>query len=248
MSSIVNRASSASLPNFLAWRALGFRTICSGRLGFAPSFPDSPVSAGTKILESFKEEFEVGSRVVSFETGKIARFANGSVVLGMDETKVLSTVTCAKTDSPRDFLPLTVDYQEKQYAQGLIPNTYMRREGAPKERELLCGRLIDRPIRPLFPTGFYHEVQIMASVLSSDGKQDPDILAANASSAALMLSDVPWGGPIGVIRIGRICGQFVVNPTMDEVKSGILVYSLHLQIVASVLIFCIFVVVELCIA
>jgi len=88
----------------------------------------------------------------------------------------------------------------------------------------------------------------MASVLSSDGKQDPDILAANASSAALMLSDVPWGGPIGVIRIGRICGQFVVNPTMDEVKSGILVYSLHLQIVASVLIFCIFVVVELCIA
>ncbi|EOA22483.1 hypothetical protein CARUB_v10003135mg [Capsella rubella] len=220
MSSIANRARSTSLPNFLAWRALGFRTICSGRLGVAPSDPGSPASAGTKILESFKEEFEVGSRVVSFETGKIARFANGSVVLGMDQTKVLSTVTCAKTDSPRDFLPLTVDYQEKQYAQGLIPSTYMRREGAPKERELLCGRLIDRPIRPLFPSGFYHEVQIMASVLSSDGKQDPDILAANASSAALMLSDVPWGGPIGVIRIGRICGQFVVNPTMDELSSS----------------------------
>lgn len=126
----------------------------------------------------------------------------------------------------------------------------MRREGAPKERELLCGRLIDRPIRPLFPPGFYHEVQVswflfiainlivvvclaaisfadshspqvMASVLSSDGKQDPDILAANASSAALMLSDIPWGGPIGVIRIGRISGQFVVNPSMEEVISYI---------------------------
>lgn len=94
----------------------------------------------------------------------------------------------------------------------------MRREGAPKERELLSGRLIDRPIRPLFPSGFYHEVQVMASVLSSDGKQDPDVLAANAASAALMLSDVPWNGPIGVIRIGRVCGQFIVNPTMEELS------------------------------
>ncbi|XP_013612195.1 PREDICTED: polyribonucleotide nucleotidyltransferase 2, mitochondrial-like isoform X2 [Brassica oleracea var. oleracea] len=223
MSSIVRRARSSSLPNFLAWRALGFRTICSGGLGIAPS-SSPPASTGIKILESFKEEFEVGSRVVTLETGKIARFANGSVVLGMDETKVLSTVTCAKSKSPGDFLPLTVDYQEKMFAQGLIPNTYMRREGAPKERELLCGRLIDRPIRPLFPSGFYHEVQIMANVLSSDGKQDPDILAANAASAALMLSDVPWGGPIGVIRLGRIGGEIVVNPTMDELSSS----DLHL--------------------
>ncbi|KAF2535215.1 hypothetical protein F2Q68_00022766 [Brassica cretica] len=223
MSSIVRRARSSSLPNFLAWRALGFRTICSGGLGIAPS-SSPPASAGIKILESFKEEFEVGSRVVTLETGKIARFANGSVVLGMDETKVLSTVTCAKSKSPGDFLPLTVDYQEKMFAQGLIPNTYMRREGAPKERELLCGRLIDRPIRPLFPSGFYHEVQIMANVLSSDGKQDPDILAANAASTALMLSDVPWGGPIGVIRLGRIGGEIVVNPTMDELSSS----DLHL--------------------
>ncbi|KAL0709518.1 hypothetical protein Bca4012_016496 [Brassica carinata] len=221
MSLIVSRARSTSLPNLLAWRALGFRTISSGRLGLAPSSPPhSPAPAGIKILESFKEEFEVGSQVVTLETGKIARFANGSVVLGMDETKVLSTVTCAKSNSPGDFLPLTVDYQEKLYAQGLIPNTYMRREGAPKERELLCGRLIDRPIRPLFPSGFYHEVQIMASVLSMDGKQDPDIQAANAASAALMLSDIPWGGPIGVIRLGRIDGQIVVNPTMDELSSS----------------------------
>lgn len=210
-----------SLPRFLTWRSLGFRTICSGRLGFAPSDPDPepPVStAGTKFLETFREEFEIGSRLITFETGKIARFANGSVVLGMEETKVLSTVTSSKGNSVRDFLPLTVDYQEKQFAQGVIPSTYLRREGAPKERELLCGRLIDRPIRPLFPAGFYHEVQVMASVLSSDGRRDPDVMAANATSAALMLSDIPWGGPIGVIRIGRICGQFVVNPTMDELS------------------------------
>ncbi|KAH9742349.1 polyribonucleotide nucleotidyltransferase 2 [Citrus sinensis] len=191
-----------NLPPFLTWRALGFRTICSGRLGFAPCEPAPPTPApsvaGTKVLETFKEEFEIGSRLITLETGKIARFANGAVVLGMDETKV--------------------DYQEKQFAQGVIPNTYMRREGAPKERELLVGRIIDRPIRPLFPAGFYHEVQVMASVLSSDGKQDPDIMAANATSAALMLSDIPWGGPIGMIRIGRICGQFIVNPTMDELS------------------------------
>lgn len=179
--------------------------------------PDTTFSR-TKVLETFKEEFEIGSHLVTLETGKIARFANGAAVLGIEETKVLSTVASAKGDAVRDFLPLTVDYQEKQFAQGVIPNTFMRREGAPKERELLCGRIIDRPIRPLFPTGFYHEVQVMASVLSSDGKQDPDVMAANATSAALMLSDIPWGGPIGVIRIGRINGQFVVNPTMDELN------------------------------
>ncbi|PWA64842.1 polyribonucleotide nucleotidyltransferase [Artemisia annua] len=176
--------------------------------------------SGAKILESFREEFEIGSRVVSLETGKIARFANGAVVLGLGDTNVLSTVCSAKGDSLRDFLPLTVDYQEKQFAQGVIPSTYMRREGAPKERELLCGRLIDRPIRPLFPAGFYHEVQVMASVLSSDGNQDPDIMAANATSAALMLSDIPWGGPIGMIRIGRIDGHLIVNPTVDEFERG----------------------------
>ncbi|XP_030953897.1 polyribonucleotide nucleotidyltransferase 2, mitochondrial [Quercus lobata] len=222
MASMARRAHPllSNIPHFLTWRSLGFRTICCGRLGFATQSqldPD-PVVAGTKVLETFREEFEIGSRLISFETGKIARFANGSVVMGMDETKVLSTVASAKGDAVRDFLPLTVDYQEKQFAQGVIPNTFMRREGAPKERELLCGRIIDRPIRPLFPAGFYHEVQVMASVLSSDGTQDPDVMAANATSAALMLSDIPWGGPIGVIRIGRISGKFIVNPTMDELS------------------------------
>ncbi|KAI8541453.1 hypothetical protein RHMOL_Rhmol08G0061900 [Rhododendron molle] len=211
----------------LKWTSLGRRTISTSRLHLAPSASESrslppsdyetPV-AGTKVLESFTEEFEIGSKKITFETGKMARFANGAVVLAMEETKVLSTVASGKGDALRDFLPLTVDYQEKQFAQGVIPTTFMRREGAPKERELLCGRLIDRPIRPLFPAGFYHEVQVMASVLSSDGKQDPDIMAANATSVALMLSDIPWGGPIGMIRIGRISGEFIVNPTMDELN------------------------------
>ncbi|CAO2842131.1 unnamed protein product [Amaranthus hypochondriacus] len=198
-----------SLPRVFTRRRCTIRSFCSSR----PS-----VESSTKLLETFKEEFEIGNSLISFETGKIARFANGAVVMAMEETRVLSTVASAKTDAPRDFLPLTVDYQEKQYAKGVIPNTFMRREGAPKERELLCGRLIDRPIRPLFPSGFYHEVQVMANVLSSDGKQDPDVMAANATSAALMLSDIPWGGPIGMIRIGRIDGQFIVNPTMDELS------------------------------
>ncbi|KAJ7974604.1 Polyribonucleotide nucleotidyltransferase [Quillaja saponaria] len=222
MASVVNRANPllSTLPRVLARRTLGFHAIYRGRLGFSTQSqldPDPPV-AGTKVLETFKEEFEIGSRLITLETGKIARFANGAVVLGMEDTKVLSAVTSAKGDAVRDFLPLTVDYQEKQFAQGVIPNTFMRREGAPKERELLCGRIIDRPIRPLFPAGFYHEVQVMASIISSDGKQDPDVMAANSTSAALMLSDIPWGGPIGVIRIGRICGQFIINPTMDELS------------------------------
>lgn len=211
-----------SHPYILKWKSFPSRNIHSSTFALSQSSTspsqaelDSPV-AGTKFLETFTEEFEIGSRKIVLETGKIARFANGAVVMGMDETKVLSAVTSAKGDSVKDFLPLTVDYQEKQFAQGVIPNTFMRREGAPKERELLCGRLIDRPIRPLFPAGFFHEVQVSANVLSSDGKQDPDVMAANATSAALMLSDIPWNGPIGMIRMGRICGKFIVNPSMDE--------------------------------
>ncbi|KAL0331947.1 UNVERIFIED_CONTAM: Polyribonucleotide nucleotidyltransferase 2, mitochondrial [Sesamum calycinum] len=206
------------------WRRIILRKISGGSIARAPSSSTAAESetviAGTKFLETFSEEFEIGSRKITLETGKIARFANGAVVLAMEETKVLSTVASAKSDGARDFLPLTVEYQEKQFAQGMIPNTFMRREGAPKERELLCGRLIDRPIRPLFPPGFYHEVQVMSSVLSSDGKQDPDVMAANATSAALMLSDIPWGGPIGVIRIGRISGQFIVNPAWMSMTSN----------------------------
>ncbi|KAJ8623923.1 hypothetical protein MRB53_032453 [Persea americana] len=223
MASVARRTNRllSSVPVSLSWPRFGLRGVCSTGFRFmsepSAAEPDTP-SPGRKVLETFTEEFEIGSRLITLETGKIARFANGAVVMGMEETRLLSTVTSSKGDGVRDFLPLTVEYQEKQFAQGVIPTTFMRREGAPKERELLCGRLIDRPIRPLFPAGFYNEVQVMASVLSSDGKQDPDIMAANATSAALMLSDIPWGGPIGVIRIGRIYGQFVINPTMDELS------------------------------
>ncbi|CAM8999323.1 unnamed protein product [Rhodiola kirilowii] len=219
------------LPLYLRRRRLEFRTVCSSRINSAATatatspltFSNAQPSAshnGSKFLESFKEEFQIGQSLVTYETGKIARFCNGSVVIGLEETKVLSTVVSSKGDAVKDFLPLTVDYQEKQFAQGMILGTFMRREGAPKERELLCGRIIDRPIRPPFPPGFYHEVQVMASVLSSDGRYDPDVMAANATSAALLLSDIPWRGPIGMIRIGRIDGKFIVNPTMDELTSS----------------------------
>lgn len=165
----------------------------------------------------FEEEVDVGNVKFSFETGKLARFAAGAVVVGVGETKVLVTVVADhRVDASRDFLPLQVEYREKQYAQGKIPATFMRREGAPKERELLCGRLIDRSVRPLFPRGFFYDSQIIANVLCSDGDQDPDVLAVNAASAALMISDIPWKGPIGCVRIGRVKGNFIVNPNMDD--------------------------------
>ncbi|EPS73358.1 hypothetical protein M569_01398 [Genlisea aurea] len=221
MSPVVNRLLSA-----IPWRRKKLHTIRRGRISRALSSLTAETldansdfrTAGNKFFETFSEEFEIGESKITMETGKLAPFANGAVLFAVEETKVLSTAVSAKSDGAHDFLPLTVDYREKQFAQGVIPGTFMRREGAPRERELLCGRLIDRPIRPLFPAGFYHDVEITASVLSSDGNQDPDVMAANAASAALMLSDIPWGGPIGVIRIGRIDGQFVINPSMDELS------------------------------
>ncbi|KAF6166813.1 hypothetical protein GIB67_005689 [Kingdonia uniflora] len=179
------------------------------------------------ISQKHSEEIQVGNGLLSFETGEIAQFANGSVFISMGETNVLSTIVSGKGDAIKDFLPLTVDYMEKKYAQGVIPGTFNRREGPPRERELLVGRVIDRSIRPLFPAGFYTDVQVMASVLSSDGKYDPDVMAANATSAALMISDIPWAGPVGVIRIGRVDGKLITNPTMEELMLGDLnlVYS-----------------------
>ena len=173
------------------------------------------------VGEVFREDVKVGNVEMSFETGKLAQFAAGAVVVGVGDSKVLVTVVADhKLDEGRDFLPLQVDYREKQSAQSKIPLTFMRREGAPKERELLCGRVIDRSIRPLFPKGFFFDTQIMANVLSSDGEQDPDVLAVNAASAALMVSDIPWNGPIGCVRVGRVKGQFIVNPNMDELAES----------------------------
>jgi polyribonucleotide nucleotidyltransferase len=162
-------------------------------------------------------ELDWGGRTLKLETGKIARQADGAVMATYGETVVLATVVAAKT--PRegvDFLPLTVDYQEKTYAAGRIPGGYFKREGRPTEKETLVSRLIDRPIRPLFADGWRNETQVIITVLSHDMENDPDVLAMVASSAALTLSGVPFMGPIGAARVGFINNEFVLNPTLDE--------------------------------
>src|SRR5436190_1721972 len=165
-------------------------------------------------------EIDWGGRPLKLETGKVARQADGAVVATYGETVVLATVVAAKT--PRegvDFLPLTVDYQEKTYAAGRIPGGYFKREGRPTEKETLVSRLIDRPIRPLFVKGFKHETQVVITVLQHDLENDPDVVAMVAASAALTLSGVPFMGPIGAARVGFIDGEYVLNPTLDQVTS-----------------------------
>jgi polyribonucleotide nucleotidyltransferase len=164
-----------------------------------------------------RQEIDWGGRKLILETGRIARQADGAVLATMGETAVLATVVSAKT--PRagiDFLPLTVDYQEKTFAAGRIPGGYFKREGRPTERETLISRLIDRPIRPLFVEGYRNETQVIATVLSHDLENDPDILAMVAVSAALTLSGVPFRGPIGAARVGYIDGEYVLNPLIEQ--------------------------------
>jgi polyribonucleotide nucleotidyltransferase len=165
---------------------------------------------------------EVGNRTLTIETGKIARQASGAVTVTYGETIIL--VTAVSTDEMRegiDFVPLTVEYQEKGYAAGRIPGNYFRREiGRPSEKETLTARIIDRPIRPLFPKDYRHETQVIATVLSVDKDNDPDILAVTGASAALEMSDVPFAGPIACVRVGRINGDLKVNPTREEQKSS----------------------------
>ncbi len=169
------------------------------------------------MFETNRVELDWGGRKLILETGKIARQADGAVVATYGETTVLATVVAAKT--PRegvDFLPLTVDYQEKFYAAGRIPGGYFKREGRPTEKETLVSRLIDRPIRPLFADGWRNETQVIVTTLSHDMENDPDILALVASSAALTLSGAPFMGPIGAARVGFINGEYVLNPLVDE--------------------------------
>ncbi len=169
------------------------------------------------MFKSHSVEIDWGGRPLKLETGKIARQADGAVIATYGETIVLATVVAAKT--PRegvDFLPLTVDYQEKTYAAGRIPGGYFKREGRPTEKETLVSRLIDRPIRPLFADGWRNETQVIVTVLSHDMENDPDILALVASSAALTISGVPFMGPIGAARVGFINDEYVLNPTLDE--------------------------------
>ncbi len=167
-----------------------------------------------------RKEMEWGGRKLVLETGKVARQAEGAVLVTYGETEVLATVCAAKeVKADQDFFPLTVNYQEKYYATGKVPGGFMKREGKPSEREVLISRLIDRPIRPLFPGAFKNEVQVICTVLSHDQQTDSDIPAMIAASAALTISGIPFLGPIGAAKVGYIDGQFVLNPTIEQMPN-----------------------------
>ena len=166
-------------------------------------------------------ETELGGKTLKLETGRVARQADGAVLATMGETVVLCAVTAAKSVKPgQDFFPLTVHYQEKFSAAGRIPGGFFKRERGATEKETLTSRLIDRPIRPLFPEGFYNEVLVIAQVLSYDGENEPDVLAMIAASAALTISGVPFMGPIGAARVGFVDGEYVLNPSQAQIKEG----------------------------
>uniref|UniRef100_UPI00374DDC8E polyribonucleotide nucleotidyltransferase n=1 Tax=Phenylobacterium sp. TaxID=1871053 RepID=UPI00374DDC8E len=168
-----------------------------------------------------RKTLEWGGKTLTLETGRMARQADGSVLATYGETMVLATAVFAKSAKPgQDFFPLTVNYQEKFYAAGKIPGSFPRREGAPSQKETLTSRLIDRPIRPLFVKGFKNEVQVVCTVLAHDLENDPDIVALVAASAALVISGAPFMGPIGGARVGFVNGEYVLNPTLDEMKDS----------------------------
>ncbi|RME96143.1 MAG: polyribonucleotide nucleotidyltransferase, partial [Verrucomicrobia bacterium] len=170
---------------------------------------------------SEKVSVSVGTGAITIETGHVARLADGAVTVRLGDTVVLTAAVASAT--PRegvDFLPLTVDYREKAAAAGRFPGGYFKREGRPTEKEILTCRMTDRPIRPLFPKGWFHEVQIQSILLSADGENNPDILSIIGASTALTISDIPWDGPLGAARIGRINGEFVVNPTHSQMEES----------------------------
>ncbi len=168
------------------------------------------------------ETFQYGDQEFRLETGQVARQASGAVLASMGETVVLVTVVAARESSGRDFFPLTVDYEERTYAAGRIPGGFFKREGRPSEKAILTCRLIDRPIRPLFPDGFDNEVQIVATVMSVDPEIDPDVVAMVGASAALSISGVPFNGPVGAARVGYIDGNYVLNPSASQLESSAL--------------------------
>jgi len=172
-------------------------------------------------VNPIKKTFQYGAHQVTLETGEIARQAGGAVIASMGDTVVMVTVVGAKTADPsRGFFPLTVDYQEKTYAAGRIPGGFFKREGRPSEKETLTCRLIDRPIRPLFPKGFMNETQVVANVLSSDPEIDADISAMLGTSAAIAVSGIPFNGPIGACRVGYVDGEYVLNPTASQLAES----------------------------
>src|SRR5574341_1591804 len=173
----------------------------------------------TQTIQSHRFMARVADRDIFFETGKLAAQAGGAVVVRAGDTVLLATATAAKqVREGIDFFPLSVDYEERLYAAGRIPGSFFRREGRPSEDAILLCRLTDRPLRPLFPKGFRNDVHIVLTALSSDGENQIDVLAINAASAALMISGVPFEGPVGAVRVGLIDDQLVINPTAGQME------------------------------
>ena len=173
------------------------------------------------MFKVHKEEIEVNGKKLTLETGKIARQADGAIIAKLGETVVIATAVGAKKVAEgQDYFPLSVNYQEKYYAAGKIPGGYFKREARPTESETLISRLIDRPIRPLFPSGFMNEVQVLPTVLSYDSENQPDVLSIIASSAALSISGLPFMGPIAASRVGYKDGKYLLNPSLEELKES----------------------------
>ena len=173
------------------------------------------------MFDVCRVEREIGGRTLSIETGKIAKQADGAVVVQYGDTVVLvAAVTAPPRFEDIDFFPLSVEYREKHSAAGKFPGGFIKREGRPSTKETLTARMIDRPIRPLFPEGYFQEVQITANVLSADQENDPDILGMIGASAALTISRIPFQGPIGSCRLGRVNGEFVINPTHKQLAES----------------------------
>src|SRR5215471_2255711 len=168
-------------------------------------------------------QIEIGGRRLSLETGRVARQADGAVLVRYGDSVVLATVVASKSAvEGQDFFPLTVDYRERAYAGGRIPGGFFKREGRPVEKEILTSRLIDRPLRPLFPKGFRNEIQLIALAISADQDNDPDILAMNGASAAVLVAGLPFLGPFGAVRVGHIDGRLVVNPPFVDLDRSAL--------------------------
>src|SRR6266567_2717222 len=195
-----------------------------GKFHSAPAlqvFTEVPHNRRAQSVMPQKITAQVGDKQITIETGKLAKQADGAVTVQLGETiVVVAAVAATKAKPGQEFFPLTVDYREKAAAAGKFPGGYFKREGRPTEKEILTSRVIDRPIRPLFPKGWYNEVQVQTIPLSADGENDPDMLALLGASAALMVSDIPWAGPLGAVRVGRINGQFVANPTHTQMAES----------------------------
>ena len=173
------------------------------------------------MFNKITKTFQYGQHQVTLETGEIARQASGAVLVSIEDTVVLATVVARKDAKPgQDFFPLTVDYVEKTYAAGRIPGGFFKREGRPSEKETLTSRLIDRPIRPLFPEGYMNEVQVIVHVLSVNPEIDPDMAAMIGTSAALCVAGIPFNGPIGAARVGFADGQYLLNPTVSQLAQS----------------------------